>query len=271
LQKDQGTLPQFDILTVQTTGWLSHLNPSLSPGTDRCYASGMKLFAVTDSAEKRGPTFCWQHFFTALRDIASSNKKVIRDTFGNGTKWQIYRKKDVPDHGRSRKTIIIRNKPEMCGGFFAARQSQLSLGHIFFRFRDDSNMSHTSGRTPLSEWPVRRRCRYPHNTQQTQEKSFHAFSKMRTHDPRSHGTADLRLRPHGHRDRLCGGLETVSQVSANMYTREPCCAREFENNSIHHAFIVNDRRTVGDIRSTQQYFCSVPRSSKRKNSLLVPY
>ena len=122
--------------------------------------------------------------------------------------------------------------------FFEALQSQFSLRQLFFRFLDHTDMSHTPGRTSLSEWPVRRRCRYPHNTHQTQEKNIHAFSEMRTHDPRSHGAADLRLRPHGHRDRLCGALETVSQVSANMSPREPCCAREFEYNSIHHAFIV---------------------------------
>jgi len=129
----------------------------------------------------------------------------------------------------------------MCGTFFfcgAAVPIELRPSLFLDFYITQICHTHTRGRIPLSEWPVRRRYRYPHNTQQTQEKNFHAFSEMRTHDPRSNGAADLRLRPHGHRDRLCGGLETVSQLSANMSPREPRCAREFENNSIHHAFIV---------------------------------
>jgi len=44
------------------------------------------MFAVTDSAgEKKGRTFCWRHLFTALRDIATSNKKFTLDAFGNDT------------------------------------------------------------------------------------------------------------------------------------------------------------------------------------------
>ena len=39
-------------------------------------------------------------------------------------------------------------------------------------------------------------------TQQTQQTNIHAFSGIRTLDPRSRTAAELRLRPQGHRDRL---------------------------------------------------------------------
>jgi hypothetical protein len=59
----------------------------MSSGTNRCYASGVKLFAVTDSAEKRGSLVLLAAIFsTALHDTASTNKIITNDTFGNDTK-----------------------------------------------------------------------------------------------------------------------------------------------------------------------------------------
>jgi hypothetical protein len=53
--------------------------------------------------------------------------------------------------------------------------------------------THTHSRTALNEWSVRRRGRYLHNTQQTN--NIH-----RTRDPRNQSTSDVRLIPHGQRD-----------------------------------------------------------------------
>jgi hypothetical protein len=61
--------------------------------------------------------------------------------------------------------------------------------------------THTLGRTPLNKWSARRRGRYLHNTQQTQQMNIHINSGIRTRDSSNQAASDLRLRPHGHRDR----------------------------------------------------------------------
>jgi hypothetical protein len=73
-------------------------------------------------------------------------------------------------------------------------------------------LTHTRARTharthahvtfPLNEWSARRRDCYLHYAQQTQETNIRAFSGIRNRDPRSQAAAGLRLRPHGHRERL---------------------------------------------------------------------
>ena len=57
--------------------------------------------------------------------------------------------------------------------------------------------THTLGRTPLNEWSARRRGRYLHHTQQTQEANNHGLSGIRTRNPTNRVAADLRLRPKG--------------------------------------------------------------------------
>lgn len=48
----------------------------------------------------------------------------------------------------------------------------------------------------------RRDCYLPKilNTQQTQQTNIHAVSVIRTGDPWSQAAAELRVKPHGHRD-----------------------------------------------------------------------
>ena len=53
----------------------------------------------------------------------------------------------------------------------------------------------------MSKWSARCRGRYLHNTQQIQGTNIHALSGIRTRDISNQAAADLRLRPHGHRDR----------------------------------------------------------------------
>ena len=60
--------------------------------------------------------------------------------------------------------------------------------------------THIPGSTPLTEWSARRRGRYLHNTQQTQETNLLALRGIRTSDPNSQATADPRLRQQGHLD-----------------------------------------------------------------------
>jgi hypothetical protein len=56
--------------------------------------------------------------------------------------------------------------------------------------------------TSFKKWSARRRCRYLHNTQQTQETNIHVLRGLKPHDPSNRAVANLRLRPHSHRDRL---------------------------------------------------------------------
>jgi hypothetical protein len=42
----------------------------------------------------------------------------------------------------------------------------------------------------------------PDNTQHSQETEIHVSSKIRTRNPNKRAASDLRLRPHGHLDRL---------------------------------------------------------------------
>jgi hypothetical protein len=54
----------------------------------------------------------------------------------------------------------------------------------------------TAGKTPLCELRIISQ----QNTQQTQEADIHDFSGIRTRDLSKQATAELRLRPHDHRD-----------------------------------------------------------------------
>jgi hypothetical protein len=95
--------------------------------------------------------------------------------------------------------------------FFLAQQAKSGLGRHVFRLLDHIQVDHTQldtlthtrarGRAPLNESPTRRKGRYLHNTQQTQETNILALSWIRTRHPNSQATADLRLRPRSHRDR----------------------------------------------------------------------
>jgi len=90
-----------------------------------------------------------------------------------------------------------------------AQQAKSGLGRHVLRLLDHKQvdhtqldtLTHTHGRAPLNEWPTRRKGRYLHNTLQTQEANILALSWNRTRDPNGQAAADLRLRPHRHRDR----------------------------------------------------------------------
>ena len=68
---------------------------------------------------------------------------------------------------------------------FATQQRKVVLGLL-----------HTPEWTPINDWYVRSRGRYPHNTQQTQETNLNALNGIRTRDPSNRWTAELRFTPH---------------------------------------------------------------------------
>jgi hypothetical protein len=70
--------------------------------------------------------------------------------------------------------------------FFVTKQLTPGPGRLVVEF----SRSHTFIFTPLYEWSARRRGRYLHNTQQTQETNIHALSESRTHDPGKQAALD---------------------------------------------------------------------------------
>jgi hypothetical protein len=94
--------------------------------------------------------------------------------------------------------------PSKCAFLSVTQQPNSGLGrHIVKVAR-----SQTPGRTPLNEWSARRRGRYLHNTQQTQEMNIHVLSGIRTCDPSNRAVANLLL---GALDRTAIGIGPSSQ------------------------------------------------------------
>ena len=94
----------------------------------------------------------------------------------------------------------MRNHSARTGRFSSVSlQPNSGLGRLivevsgYHTIRHTHTLTHTQmhGRTPLNEWSARRRGRYLHYTQHTQETNFHARSGIRTCDSSSQATADL--------------------------------------------------------------------------------
>jgi len=79
-----------------------------------------------------------------------------------------------------------------------APQSSRNRGPLTVEVSRSHTIRHPSVRTLLNERSARRRGRYLHNTQQTEDMNIYALGGIRNCSP----AADLRLKPHGHRDRL---------------------------------------------------------------------
>jgi len=77
-----------------------------------------------------------------------------------------------------------------------------SLGFLVHTIRHTHTHTHTHtdtpGRNPMNQLSARRRGRYLHNTQQTQETNIHALSGIRNSDPSNRAAAKLRIRSQGH-------------------------------------------------------------------------
>jgi hypothetical protein len=81
--------------------------------------------------------------------------------------------------------------------FFVAQQPKLGLGRLIIELSRSHTVIHTQtpGRIPLNEWSARRRGRYLHNKQQTQETNIPAPSGIRNRDPSNQVASYLRLLP----------------------------------------------------------------------------
>ena len=79
---------------------------------------------------------------------------------------------------------------------------------IFTRFLDHTQRRTTVGRTPLDEWPARRRDLYLTTRNIYNRQISMRTGGIRTHDPSRRAAPDLQLRPRGHWDRLCAGMST---------------------------------------------------------------
>lgn len=78
---------------------------------------------------------------------------------------------------------------------------------------------HTRGSTPLHEGSACHKCLHLHNTQH--EKNSHTSDEIRTRNPSSTATANLRLRPRGHRDRPNDSYSTKcneTNITTHQYT-----------------------------------------------------
>ena len=85
---------------------------------------------------------------------------------------------------------------------FVALQPYSVLSRLIVDIFRSHKDTHTHSHTPLNKWSTRRRDRYLHNTQQTQETNIHSLSGIRTCDSNNQEAADPRLRQRGHRMRL---------------------------------------------------------------------
>jgi hypothetical protein len=125
-----------------------------------------------------------------------------------------------------------------------------ALGRLIFRGFTITLFRHTTfGRTPLDEWPARRRDLYltTHNTHKRQT-SLPPVGW--THNPSKRAATEARLRPHGHWDRrsfilLClykeagGNYKLVIQLSSLYLVVFPFCrllSYQGHHHGIYHHF-----------------------------------
>jgi hypothetical protein len=83
-----------------------------------------------------------------------------------------------------------------------AQQPKSGLGLLIAEVSRPHTIKHQPAMTPLKERSARRKSRYLHNTKQAQDTNNHTLSGIRTCDPNNRAVADLRLRSHGHWNRL---------------------------------------------------------------------
>jgi hypothetical protein len=98
---------------------------------------------------------------------------------------------------------LVKPLAQTCTFFFPmGRQPLGGLGRLIFRGFTITQFRHTTlGKTPLDEWPVRRRDLYltTHNTHNRQTSM--SLGGIRTHNPSKRAAVGPRLRPRGHWDR----------------------------------------------------------------------
>jgi hypothetical protein len=88
---------------------------------------------------------------------------------------------------------------------FVVRQPRSGLGRLIVQVSISNTIKHTHNRWDSSERVITTSQRLL-PTQQTKEANIHVLSGIRTRDPNNLVAADLRLRPHDHRDRQFNNL-----------------------------------------------------------------
>jgi hypothetical protein len=104
----------------------------------------------------------------------------------------------IPQRGtQSRPTLFLCKEKWWSGQISSPRNWNMYLRFI------DHTQTPTLGRTPLNEWPARRRGHYLpiQHTTHTREEHPYTLAAKQTRDPRKRAAADLRLKRHNHRDR----------------------------------------------------------------------
>jgi hypothetical protein len=84
--------------------------------------------------------------------------------------------------------FIWRRTSEIDCELFCKPAAQIEPRQIRFEVYRSHEITNADGRAPLKAWSARRRSRYLHKTQQTQETNIHALSEIRIRDPRNHAT-----------------------------------------------------------------------------------
>ena len=114
--------------------------------------------------------------------------------------------------------------------FFFALLPNSGLCCLTVEVSRSHTVAHTTDRTPLNEWSPRSGGRYLHNTQ-AQETNVHALSGARTRNPSTQAAADLRLRLHGHLNRLSRNILPVYSRTSMVKKSAPedLCSTLFKN------------------------------------------
>jgi len=77
---------------------------------------------------------------------------------------------------------------KLIANFFCKAATQIGSRQLRFEVYRSHEIRNTDGRSPLNAWSARRRGRYLHKTQQTQETNTHSLCEIRTRDPRNYTT-----------------------------------------------------------------------------------
>jgi len=91
--------------------------------------------------------------------------------------------------------------PTLCRYIWFSEALELKSSSVclFLDVSRSHEIRQTLKRTPLNEWSARRRGRYLHDTQQTQETKIHSLSGFPNRDPNNRAVSSPLLRPHDHR------------------------------------------------------------------------
>jgi len=90
--------------------------------------------------------------------------------------------------------------------FLCSNSPNRALTALLLRFLNHTRLDththkHTHDRNPLNQWWDRRRSRYLHDIQKTQQTEIHTVSGLWTYDPKNQVAVELHLWPYCHPNR----------------------------------------------------------------------